>query len=343
MFLLFASFHPTNRLGSAGSFGEVLGVYDHKRKTKLALKVIRNKPQFHGQSRTEIDILRHLKAADKHDRFNFIQMKAYFQFRNHVCITFELLTMNLYHYLKETNHVGCSEALVRRFTYSIVKSLCALSALGILHCDLKPENIVLRSKGKSGIKLIDFGSSCFETKTCFKYLQSRFYRAPEVILQLNYGLPIDMFSLGCIITELCSGRVLFKGENQYHQLGLIIELCGSLPERFQKSRAYKEFVRKQHNLTAQPAKVPSLEAKDPNFLYNECKNSRELTDFVKKCLVLDPDRRLKPREALEHSFLSLSKEKVKNVLNQVEMLHKTYLHSKFENTTSQCLKKISIN
>ena len=128
----------SSHLGSsAGSFGQVLCVYDHKRKTKLALKVIRNKTQFHNQSRTEINILRYLKAADKHDRFNFIQMKSYFLFRNHVCITFELLTMNLYHYLKETNLVGCSEALVRRFTYSIVKSLCALSELRVIHCDLK--------------------------------------------------------------------------------------------------------------------------------------------------------------------------------------------------------------
>lgn len=218
---------------------------------------------------------------------------------------------------------------------------------------------MLRSKGKSGIKLIDFGSSCFETKTCFKYLQSRFYRAPEVILQSKYGLPIDMFSLGCIITELCSGQVLFKGEDQYHQLALIMELCGPLPERFQRSNMYKKFLAKrdeslkQHangvNLNAclqpapRPPKILTLSYKDPNFLYNECKNSRDLADFVRKCLVLDPDRRLKPREALEHGFLCLSKEKVKNVLNHVEVLHKSYLITKCENTTSQYIKNISIN
>lgn len=179
-----------------GAFGKVLKVFDHKKRVKLALKVIRNKRAFHKQARTEIEILRYLKSADQNDKFNFIKLQSYFIFRNHVCLTFELLTINLYHYLRDTKFIGCSLALVRRFAYSIVKSLCALRELKIIHCDLKLENIVLRSKGKSGIKLIDFGSSCFEQKTCFKYLQSRFYRAPEVICQLKYSYEIDIWSLG---------------------------------------------------------------------------------------------------------------------------------------------------
>ena len=64
---------------------------------------------------------------------------------------------------------------------------------------------------------------------------------------------------------------------------------------------------------------------------------------MKKCLILDPDRRLKPKEALEHRFLGLSREKVKNVLNHVEVLHKSYLITKCENTTSQYIKSISIS
>ena len=177
-------------------------------------------------------------------------------------------------------------------------------------------------------------------------MQSRFYRAPEVILQVKYGLPIDMFSLGCIITELCSGHVLFKGENQFHQLSLITELCGPLPERFKKSKLFMEWEVSRLKFCLQPSrpgKLPSLGYKDANFLNNECKNSRELTDFVKKCLILDPDRRLKPKEALEHRFLGLSREKVKNVLNHVEVLHKSYLITKCENTTSQYIKSISIS
>jgi dual specificity tyrosine-phosphorylation-regulated kinase 2/3/4 len=74
-----------------------------------------------------------------------------------------------------------------------------------VHCDLKPENILLKGPTKSTIKLIDFGSSCFENERLYTYIQSRFYRSPEVILGMPYGMPIDMWSFGCILAELYSG------------------------------------------------------------------------------------------------------------------------------------------
>ena len=76
----------------------------------------------------------------------------------------------------------------------------------IIHCDLKPENILLKKKNKTGIRIIDFGSSCFEDKKLYSYLQTRYYRAPEIILGCNYGIEIDLWSFGCIIVELYSGK-----------------------------------------------------------------------------------------------------------------------------------------
>ncbi len=84
----------------------------------------------------------------------------------------------------------------------------------MIHCDLKPENILLKQANKSGIKIIDFGSSCLWNQRIYTYIQSRFYRAPEIILGIPYTCAIDMWSFGCILAELYSGYPLFPGESE---------------------------------------------------------------------------------------------------------------------------------
>jgi dual specificity tyrosine-phosphorylation-regulated kinase 2/3/4 len=84
----------------------------------------------------------------------------------------------------------------------------------VVHCDMKPENILLRKINKSGIKIIDFGSSCFEPERIYTYIQSRFYRAPEIILGITYATAIDTWSFGCILYEMFTGYPLFAGENE---------------------------------------------------------------------------------------------------------------------------------
>ncbi|RWS01318.1 dual specificity tyrosine-phosphorylation-regulated kinase 2-like protein [Dinothrombium tinctorium] len=91
------------------------------------------------------------------------------------------------------------------------------------------ENILLRHKGGSSIKVIDFGSSCFAHQRVYTYIQSRFYRAPEVVLGLPYGPAIDIWSLGCILAELYTGYPLFPGENEADQLSCIMEILGTPP------------------------------------------------------------------------------------------------------------------
>jgi dual specificity tyrosine-phosphorylation-regulated kinase 2/3/4 len=76
------------------------------------------------------------------------------------------------------------------------------------------------------LKIIDFGSSCFENERVYTYIQSRFYRAPEVILGLPYSLPIDMWSFGCIMAELFIGYPLFPGENEQEQIQMFMEILG---------------------------------------------------------------------------------------------------------------------
>ena len=94
----------------------------------------------------------------------------------------------------------------------------------IIHCDLKPENILLKEENKSGIKIIDFGSSTFIDEKVYTYIQSRFYRAPEIMLGIPYTTAIDMWSLGCIMAELYIGYPLLPGESENDQMSRIMEM-----------------------------------------------------------------------------------------------------------------------
>lgn len=90
---------------------------------------------------------------------------------------------------------------------------------GIIHCDLKPENILLERCGYTNVKVIDFGSSCYIGQNAYAYIQSRFYRAPEVIFGSEYEEPIDIWSLGCIAAELLTGNYTFIAASYKKHVG----------------------------------------------------------------------------------------------------------------------------
>jgi dual specificity tyrosine-phosphorylation-regulated kinase 2/3/4 len=148
------------KIGS-GSFGQALKCFDHKEQQMVAIKVIRNKKRFQYQAGVELRILKYLKDRDKDDDNNIIRIIDYEIFRRHLLISFELLSMNLYEFIKSNNFQGVSVGLIRRFAIQILQALKFQRDNNIIHCDLKPENILLKQANKSGIKVIDYGSSCF--------------------------------------------------------------------------------------------------------------------------------------------------------------------------------------
>ncbi|KAG6878758.1 hypothetical protein C0993_008057 [Termitomyces sp. T159_Od127] len=192
----------------------------------VAVKIIRNKKRFHHQALVEIKILDNLRKWDADGTHHVLKMIEHFYFRNHLCIATELLSINLYELIKANGFVGFTTALIRRFTSQMLMSLSLMRHHHIVHCDLKPENVLLRHPTRSAIKVIDFGSSCFDDERIYTYIQSRFYRSPEVILGLTYSMAIDMWSLGCILAELYTGFPIFPGENEQEQLSCIMEVLG---------------------------------------------------------------------------------------------------------------------
>jgi dual specificity tyrosine-phosphorylation-regulated kinase 2/3/4 len=217
-----------------GSFGQVCKCMDHKQQQYVAVKIIRNKKRFHQQGIVEVKVLEHMREHDPEDSNNVVHLWDRFLFRKHLvrhkqCISFELLSINLYELLKSNKFQGLSIGLVKRFAIQILNCLKFSKQLKIIHCDLKPENILLKAPNKSTIKVIDYGSSCFIDERIYTYIQSRFYRAPEIMLGIPYTCAIDMWSFGCILAELFSGYPLFPGESEHEQLLCIMEVKGVPP------------------------------------------------------------------------------------------------------------------
>nr|CCC91518.1 putative serine/threonine-protein kinase [Trypanosoma congolense IL3000] len=195
-----------------GSFGTVLRCFDEKHQEQVAAKVVRNGEYFFMQGRMEVDIVSRLNNIAALDNL-VVRLRKVFVWKNHLVLVFEMLSMNLFQLIRLTNFNGVSLDLTRKFAYQLVLVLKQLEEHDppIIHSDVKPENVVLRDSSRSSIRLIDFGSACYmkQGATLYKYVQSRFYRSVEVILELNYDTAIDRWSLGCMLVELPTGVPLF--------------------------------------------------------------------------------------------------------------------------------------
>jgi len=214
--------------------------------------------------------------------------------------------MNLYEFIKANAFRGFSLKLIRRFTKQMLSSLNLLKQHRVIHCDLKPENILLRHPLHSEIKVIDFGSSCFENEKVYTYIQSRFYRSPEVILGMTYGMPIDMWSLGCILAELYTGVPIFPGENEQEQLACIMEVFGP-PEKhlIEKSTRKKLFFDSMGKPRLTVSSKGRRRRPSSKTLQQVLKCDDEaFLDFIARCLRWDPERRMRPEEAIRHEFIT---------------------------------------
>jgi dual specificity tyrosine-phosphorylation-regulated kinase 2/3/4 len=305
-----------------GSYGVVCECFDHKKKEPVAVKVLKNKKHFYQQGTIEISILKSIKDNDPDDQNCLIKLKFYFIFRKHICLVFPVLGMSLYDYIANNKYEGCSLKQTKEYTKQILTSLVTLSSLSIIHCDLKPENLLFSRNSFSQLKLIDFGSSCFFHEKVHSYIQSRFYRAPEIALGISYSSSIDIWSLGCIICEMFTGEVLFPADSESDLIALMIELLGTPPSHLVE-KASKKF-----EFLADEEKGKVLVLKNGKEIRPKSKkivsNDYLMLDLIFKCLDWDPEKRIKPEDAILHPWLNIRKKgkSISNAKNSPKALSK---------------------
>ncbi|KAF9596934.1 hypothetical protein IFM89_014513 [Coptis chinensis] len=305
-------YYVTEYIGSA-AFSKVVQAHDLHMGVDVCLKIIKNDKDFFDQSLDEIKLLKFVNKHDPADDHHILRLYDYFYHREHLFIVCELLRANLYEFLKYNQDSG-GEAYFSLHRLQIITRQCLealeyLHHLGIIHCDLKPENILIKSYSRCEIKIIDLGSSCFQTDNLCLYVQSRSYRAPEVILGLPYDPKIDIWSFGCILAELCSGDVLFPNEGLVTLLERMIGMFGPIDmEMLVKGQeTHKYFTKDYENLYHINEETNQLVYMIPEELSLE--NHLKVSDigfveFVKCLLQMNPSRRPTASEALQHPWLS---------------------------------------
>ena len=288
-----------------GAFGQVLRCFDHKTKKNVALKLIINTEQMREQGEVEISILQHLNAANGHENSCIIKGLDYFIFRNHICATFEILGQNLYEFSRSMHFKPLTNVQIKSIASDILTGLSFIHNNRVIHCDMKPENVLLYPGSTSKVRIIDFGSSCYIGRQKYEYIQSRFYRAPEVILGLPYGPPMDIWSFGCIIGEMMTGKPLFPGYDEAEQLEMYMEVLGLPPrgmidecsrKRYFFHNAYRPLVRSQGR---RKRRIGSLSLKALTKLKDPM-----LLDLLSKCFVWNQNARITAEEALKHPFFT---------------------------------------
>jgi homeodomain interacting protein kinase len=330
-----------------GTFGQVVKSWNKRTNEIVAIKILKNHPSYARQGQIEVSILSRL-GQENADEYNLVRAYEVFQHKNHTCLVFEMLEQNLYDFLKQNKFSPLPLKCIRPIVQQVLYALSKLKRLGLIHADLKPENIMLVDPIRQPykIKVIDFGSASHVSKAVQStYLQSRYYRAPEILLGLPFCESIDIWSLGCVMAELFLGWPLYPGSSEYDQLRYICQTQGSPPEHMLRaaSKTVRFFNREEsanglvnhHSYAFWRLKTPdeheaetAIKSKEARkYIFNcledmsqinvpndfdgtdqlaEKLDRRAFVSILKDMLQLDQERRIEPDAALKHNFITMN-------------------------------------
>ncbi|XP_051990179.1 serine/threonine-protein kinase PRP4 homolog isoform X2 [Xyrauchen texanus] len=308
-----------------GVFSNVIRARDLARANQeVAVKIIRNNEMMQKTGLKELEFLKKLNDADADDKFHCLRLFRHFYHKQHLCLVFEPLSMNLREVLRKYGKdVGLHIKAVRSYSQQLFLALKLLRRCNILHADIKPDNILV-NESKTILKLCDFGSASHVTENeITPYLASRFYRAPEIIIGNSYDYGIDMWSVGCTLYELYTGKILFPGKTNNHMLKLAMDLKGKLPNKMIRKGLFKDqhfdqnlnFLYTEVDKVTEREKVTVMSTINPTkdllmdmvgrqaLPEDQRKKVVQIKDLLDQILMLDPTKRISINQALQHPFI----------------------------------------
>lgn len=327
--LINGRYHVQQNLGK-GMFSSVVRATDSKTGGLVAIKIIRQNDTMRKAGMKEIGILEQLREADPDDKKHVIRFERYFEHKGHLCMVFENLGMNLRELVnKKGRDTGLNLTAIRVYAQQIFLGLSLFRKCNILHADLKPDNLLV-NENYNVLKVCDLGSASPTTENeITPYLVSRFYRAPEIILGIPYDHAIDVWSIGCTLFEIATGKILFTGRNNNQMLRSIMECRGKYPPKLLRRGSLTHlhfdemlnFHSQEEDKVTGRAVVRVVDFKKPTrdlrtrlmgkgtrgMTESETKELTLFLDLLERCLNLNPEKRCTPTEALRHPFISRPK------------------------------------
>ncbi|KAI7907414.1 kinase-like domain-containing protein [Cokeromyces recurvatus] len=321
------------RLLGQGTFGKVVECYDRVKRSFCAIKIIRAIPKYRDASKIEIRVLNSLKEHDPINLNKCIHLIEWFDYQNHICMVFDLLSQSVFDFLKSNEFRPFPLHHIQQFAKQILTSVAFVHELKLIHTDLKPENILLvdNSSVEAGnsyfgvdpkskilentdIRLIDFGSATFEQDYHSNVVSTRHYRAPEIILGLGWSYPCDIWSIGCILVEFLTGDALFQTHDNLEHLAMMVVVLGKIPQKLIKNASpeaqkfFKDGKLKYPDVdTTKQSKKYVRALKLLKHIINPHTNAQfQFLDLLSKMLVYDPTERITAREALRHPFFMIN-------------------------------------
>jgi len=327
-----------------GVFSTVLSCYDRGQGEEgaaeeaspgervVAIKLIRNNDVMRKAALKETNMLNEIALNDPEDKRHCIKMLSSFDHRSHTAMVFDSYAMNLRETLKKFGKgVGINIKSVKAYAKQLLIALKHIASLRIVHADIKPDNILVSDDFRV-VKLCDFGSAFKETdpdNDPTPYLQSRFYRAPEITLALDYNRQIDLWSVACCIFELFTGNIMFAGRDNNHMLSVIMDMKGRFANKTLKKHmvAYDLLERLPHftenfrfrqiavdKVTGKPVvrfvdinPQPVVSIKKTLLASKAGADDQRLVleaaDLLEKMCCLEPEKRIQVKACLEHPFI----------------------------------------